>query len=92
MRAYLRLFASTVLLIQSLRDYPMSAYLRLFASTTVFIQSLRDYPVRAYLRLFASTTVLIQSLTLSPTAPFAPPCPTALGLTGPRKKEKKNWL
>jgi hypothetical protein len=29
------------------------------------------------------------SLTLSPTAPCAPPCPTALGLIGPRKKEKK---
>ncbi len=28
-------------------------------------------------------------LTLSPTAPCAPPCPTALGLIGPRKKEKK---
>jgi hypothetical protein len=26
-------------------------------------------------------------LTLSPTAPWAPPCPTALGLIGPRKKE-----
>ncbi len=26
-------------------------------------------------------------LTLSPTAPCAPPCPTALGLIGPRKKE-----
>ncbi len=26
---------------------------------------------------------------LSLAAPFAPPCPTALGLIGPRKKEKK---
>jgi hypothetical protein len=28
-------------------------------------------------------------LTLSPMAPCAPPCPMALGLIGPRKKEKK---
>ncbi len=28
-------------------------------------------------------------LTLSLTAPFAPPCLEALGLIGPRKKEKK---
>ncbi len=27
------------------------------------------------------------TLTLSPTAPCAPPCPTALGLIGPRKIE-----
>jgi hypothetical protein len=67
----------------------MRAYLRLFASSVQLIQSLSDYPMRAYLLLFASTTVLIQSLTLSPTAPFAPPCPTALGLIGPRKKERK---
>ncbi len=32
-------------------------------------------------------TILL--LTLSPTAPFAPPCPTALDLIGPRKKKKK---
>jgi hypothetical protein len=31
----------------------------------------------------------VDKLTLSPTAPCAPPCPTALGLIGPRKKEKK---
>jgi hypothetical protein len=28
-------------------------------------------------------------LTLSPTAPYDPPCRKALGLIGPRKKEKK---
>jgi hypothetical protein len=31
-----------------------------------------------------------QTLTLSPVAPFAPPCPTALGLIGPRKMEQKS--
>ncbi len=38
------------------------------------------------------TVLSMWHLTLSPTAPFAPPCPTALGLIGPRKKEKKNWF
>jgi hypothetical protein len=31
----------------------------------------------------------MRSVSYVVTAPFAPPCPTALGLIGPRKKEKK---
>jgi hypothetical protein len=31
-------------------------------------------------------------LSLSPTAPCAPPGPTALGLIGPKKKGLKNWF
>ena len=37
-------------------------------------------------------TLTLYILTLSPTAPWAPPCPMALGLIGPRKKEKKTGL
>ncbi len=32
---------------------------------------------------------MIYALTLSQTAPCSPPCPTALGLIGPKKKKKK---
>jgi hypothetical protein len=35
------------------------------------------------------SNVHVNILTLSPAAPYAPSCPTALGLIGPRKKEKK---
>jgi hypothetical protein len=39
--------------------------------------------------MFQIICITLAMLTLSPTALFAPPCLTALGLIGPRKKEKK---
>ena len=45
--------------------------------------------IQQILKIVCILLMCFYNLTLSLAAPFAPPCQEALGLIGPRKKEKK---
>jgi len=58
------------------------------AKNVLYIEEIFFFTKVAENSFYAPEFPLTQ-LTLSLTAPCAPPCPTALGLIVPRKKEKK---